>query len=175
MRLLCTATATMTAWRIKFCYSPSWLDAQWLYFIESRPHVPQHRVHCTAHTDLHFLPLYVQGPHGEIHSNGVLLFLWENTWLEILNHARLPNVGVSNQDDFEQEVKWIVMFQTWGLHGGGPLSLAEKQEVIAQESHQQCLALRDKRCWLPSRLSEEMEVNTHSQMCQLHLLPGRPG
>lgn len=74
--------------------------------------------HTTYSTNLNFLPLYIHGPYTEIHSDGVLLFLWENPWLEIVNHTGLPYVRVSNQDDLKQKIERVIMFRPWGLHGG---------------------------------------------------------
>lgn len=94
----------------------------------------------TPHTNLHFLPLNIQGSYSEIHPNGVLLFLWEKPWLKILNHAGFSYIRVSNQDDLKQEIKRIVMFGSWGLHVGGRVRVslcgcesARKEQTTADD------------------------------------------
>lgn len=96
----------------------------------------------TSSANLNFLPVDIHGPHSEIHSDGVLLSLWENPWFEILNHAGLPHVRVSDQDDLKQEVKIVIMLKSQGLHGGGTAESSVDVNVCSHSStvdHLRCL------------------------------------
>lgn len=46
---------------------------------------------------------------GEVHSDGVLLPLGEQAALEALHQAGLAHVGVSDEDDLEEEVEGVVL------------------------------------------------------------------
>lgn len=68
-------------------------------------------------TDLHSPAPDVQGADAEVHPDGVLLVIGEHPRLEVLHHAGLAHVRVTDQDDLEQEVEGVVMFRSRGLHG----------------------------------------------------------
>ncbi len=61
---------------------------------------------------------------GEVHADGVLLPLGEQAALEALHQAGLAHVGVSDEDDLEEEIEGVVLW----LH-----------ELIDQEPMLQCL------------------------------------
>lgn len=63
---------------------------------------------CVPHLDLHFLAVDIHRAHGEVHSDGVLLLLVELPRLEAVHHARLPHVGVPDQDDLEEVIESVV-------------------------------------------------------------------
>lgn len=69
-------------------------------------------------TDLHFLAVDVHGAHGKVDADGVLLLLVELPRLEAVHHARLPHVGVADQDDLEEVVEGIVRAGAGERHRG---------------------------------------------------------
>lgn len=95
----------------------------WIYFLLGLITPPHLWLPQTHDTNLHFLALDDHRPNGEIHSNGVLLPVWESPRLEVLNYRSLAYVRVSNQDDLEKEIKRVIMFRGWTLHGGGTEAL----------------------------------------------------
>lgn len=68
-------------------------------------------------TYLHFPAINVDSTNSEIHANGVLLLLHEYARLEALDHAGLPHIRVTDQDDFKQKVKRVVDLRDHRLHG----------------------------------------------------------
>ncbi len=121
--------------------------------IKSTAHTHAHHTHSA---DLNFLPLDVHGSYTEVHSDGVLLPLWENPWFEVLNHTGLPDVRVSDQDDLKQEIKRVIVLRSWGLHGGGTgfffcgCVRVRKEEMVPSYTvdHFECLDCEAKRWWV---------------------------
>lgn len=71
-----------------------------------------------SRTDLHFLAVDVHGAHGEVDADGILLLLVVLPRLEAVHHARLPHVGVADQDDLEEVVEGIVRARAGEGHRG---------------------------------------------------------
>lgn len=69
-------------------------------------------------TDLYFLAVDVHRAHGEVDADGVLLLLVELPCLEAVHYARLPDVGVADQDDLEEVVEGIVRAGAGERHRG---------------------------------------------------------
>lgn len=69
-------------------------------------------------TDLYFLAVDVHRAHGEVDADGVLLLLVVLPRLEAVHHARLPHVGVADQDDLEEVVEGVVRAGAGERHRG---------------------------------------------------------
>lgn len=73
-------------------------------------------------TNLNSFSINVQSSNCEVYSYSVLLPFKKHSWLEAVDHTSLAHVGISNENDLEEEIKRVVLLQLhfYGLqsHGG---------------------------------------------------------
>lgn len=80
---------------------------------------------------LHLLAINVQGTNSKVNTNGVLLLFDEDARFEALHHAGLPNIWVTNQDDFKKKVKRVFNLWPSSLHG-------DKRNREREKKHYRC-------------------------------------